>query len=933
MLNVLANVDAGIISNVMSMIKGHHEFLKRNTGETNQADQDHYVLNNEGVMSNNRHFIAYTQMEAQPNGDGTTEGQSLLILGYLYVYMATKDQEYLDAAIKYFDAYVTYFYDGTPIPETPQRWVCNWIVNSKEPVLSNYPIDFDVATHSGFQGIEFNFVNGYLEIPHGSPNWGEYLDKATFAFDGHLAWTAINASVVGIKADGVTPDWDVDGDEYDVDWVVDYLGRKVDWDGNVLEEVASEPIGAVQLQDKTVNGIHKFNYAVTLPVEDGGYMLERNVPWHNRPLRVPVNHNFLGNAADAEQWFLDACYILYKLTGEQRYKNAWDSCVVNIGEYADIDELDRFFRQTTTASTPYTEGISYGWWYPSESNEPVITRDENGYIVINKDSTGSMSLEQQAVWYSVDQQSIVRTTFGGVGITATVLLFMNDEKVDVTAVAYQRRFPISTSATPIAYDDKLSLFVQATRDDGTDYLLSALNKSSEWGDAVTTQIYETGILGSREDLVIKCVIPSTSDGGIIGFWALDAGVAELNSLTYRSNFGFDLVVEDSAGWRWQQSMPNTGGVWQTNTINFANWVLVDGQDVSGGQPLEPTSTTFEQVNIEPQTSSTANEFVWYCVNDVPPQYTKDSGYTIKYRITLDGTDAFTALVGDCYLPTHRADNLAYTPGVIPFSNIYQTESYQMDGWHGMPYPGYQHPFIYVHDQTDAGKEKLSNIVKFLWDSQQWYTEQFDIVGPGAAAYLWNRWDNLKYGVVDTFTMYNWGNDSSWSGYQPRAYFSACRALWEIRYMGYEEPEHLAQYCINWATYLRDFMQMSGNVSPTDFPSASAPVPDPTDFTGHMCGLWLAGSCYLGLAGEDVYGLDGLIEGLVDELERNYIVTGVPGHAMDGSWSPAPRVSTGTGSENNGMFFGFWAGEIFRGLGLYLMYKTRQPGADLYNVDS
>lgn len=43
--------------------------------------------------------------------------------------------------------------------------------------------------------------------------------------------------------------------------------------------------------------------------------------------------------------------------------------------------------------------------------------------------------------------------------------------------------------------------------------------------------------------------------------------------------------------------------------------------------------------------------------------------------------------------------------------------------------------------------------------------------------------------------------------------------------------------------------------------------------------------------------------------------------MNGCWSPSPRISTGSGPENEGMFFGFWAGEILRGLGLYLQVQN------------
>ena len=163
------------VQDVVNLAIGHERFLLRNTGLTNDSSQDHYVFNPQNVLANNRHLKSISQMEGQPNGDATTEGQSLQILGYIYMYRGTKEQYWLDRAIAMFDAYVDHFYQGQPIPDDPEnsRWLCNWIINGKEPVLANWPIDFDSPTHSGFLGSPMTWTNGRTQIPTGAPNWGE----------------------------------------------------------------------------------------------------------------------------------------------------------------------------------------------------------------------------------------------------------------------------------------------------------------------------------------------------------------------------------------------------------------------------------------------------------------------------------------------------------------------------------------------------------------------------------------------------------------------------------------------------------------------------------------------------------------------------------------------------------------------------------------
>ena len=140
------------------------------------------------------------------------------------------------------------------------------------------------------------------------------------------------------------------------------------------------------------------------------------------------------------------------------------------------------------------------------------------------------------------------------------------------------------------------------------------------------------------------------------------------------------------------------------------------------------------------------------------------------------------------------------------------------------------------------------------------------------------------------------------------------------------PPKLKAYAENWLGWLVQFVKASGGILPTDFPMTSTPKPMADDFTGHVTGLWLAGACLAGLAGSQIKDLDYLIEACVTELQNNYVVTPVPGQPMNGCWTPAVRLGT-----DNGMFFGFWAGEILRGLGLYILYRNLGPGANIYGA--
>ncbi|PPE16897.1 hypothetical protein [Escherichia coli] len=929
------------LDNAFQMVEGQFKFLARNTGLTTDNKTQHYVLNPDNVLANNRHFIAQTQWEAQPDGDATTEGQSLQILGALHCYQATKEPFYLEKAKEYFDAYHLAFYRGVPFPDPPSTALrCNWICNGKAPVLANYPLDPEYPTHGGFKGVLFNWVNGQTKIPYGAPNYGEYLDAVWFAFPerASLGWNQVNATAYMWLEDGTT-DWKTKAPTYDVDWIIDRTGRKVDSNGDVLEQGITSQIGTVQLKDTSINGNYRFNYATRNPVEHGGYMFKRNERWHNRPVNVPIDNygslDFADNASDAELWFCLASKMLWDITGERKHYLAWQCSLLTCYGYSDIDRFDMFFRKSTIATTPFTDGISYDYFYPSDQIA-TYSRDAEGYIVINQSASAQTTLEQQSIWFKFNNNSKFHIEYGGVDTTGVALglavkMTVNKTKVEEGSTLYRCGIPnTNPNGSITVMDVPMNHFTRVKRPDGGEYLTADMRNVSDYGSNTVTKFeYVSGIAGKYYDNIITSTMDG--DGGmVVGFYIYDDERQDLRSFTYRTyNDDFNLRVTDPDGWRWWTMLPASGGEWVTKDLTQLDFKLNSYQPnhVEGDeQPAAVTLTQLEDFTLlldDDPIDGVSGRIDWYCINDLPELY-NDGGtgdYSVLVNLTFnDSTDSgYTARLGNCTIRDYMLDSLAYTPGLIPFSNITDPYAQLYSGWRGLPYPGYQLPTVWCFKGTSIDTVRLNNSIKFLCDSQDGFTNKFHptVPGPCAQAFVWNRQDALAYlpagEKVDTFIMDHWYSEA-WSGYEPRAFYAGCNVVHELWSRGdYVIPSNIIQYCKNWMNYLKWFMKNNDGHAPTRFKNNGEVIYD--GFTPHMSGLWLAGACSMAIAG---YPDDELIQLLFDEVQSYYEVI-TPNHVMNGTWAAAIRSGTPTTAENNSMFFGFYSGEVLRGLGLYIEY--------------
>ncbi|MCS5736705.1 SURP domain-containing protein, partial [Herbiconiux sp. CPCC 203386] len=344
-------------------------------------------------------------------------------------------------------------------------------------------------------------------------------------------------------------------------------------------------------------------------------MLKRNEPWHNRPCVVPMKvvPADMGNASDAEQWFGDAAYLMYRLAPDldpdkSKYQSVWKCVIFNCRTYTDIDSADKFFRkdENHVMGRPWTDGISYYYTYPGKQiiGETNFDRDGLGYIEAKPPlKTKTLTLEQQAVWYKVGPQSEVVSYVGGLSdqtpdgflpirVNVEVVLAEHKTDPDSRMTRWRASIPTNSGGTADEYRIPLSQFVASYRP-GTNvpYNMCTTSTVATFGpNALTTPSAKTVFLDSsefwdgRRDSVVEIEWGDTledSSGVSLGLtWSTGGGKIPFGSLYYRSDVPFTITYVDSQKWHWHWDVPATAidatthkPVWGQFPINKSNAIF------------------------------------------------------------------------------------------------------------------------------------------------------------------------------------------------------------------------------------------------------------------------------------------------------------------------------------------------------------------------
>ncbi|SFE74492.1 hypothetical protein SAMN04487969_10651 [Paenibacillus algorifonticola] len=848
------------IPKIGKWIKGYSQFLTKYT-----RDALPNITNSEGVT------VAHFHNEVGRGGyfpayAGTSEGQFLALRGYLDMYGTTHEREWLDKALHLASSLDWVYYSGMSLPEpnvTNQLWVPYWLVNAKQSQATSEEFVLDDVIH-------FNGGVGYT-----SKDVNRVFSARSL--DSRLSWDSPTADIIGTK--------------YDVYY---------------FEPVSSGTL--IRLRSNFTGDLYVALSTLTGPI------IHKNEVFDAYPIWRKYKDGEKGAAVDSLFWSYDCYELLYRFTGNTKWYKAREATKNMIYMSHQITVNNDYLTLDTSSTDALNSAGTY--IYDMRANKTRSYRKPSGHIVLEvKADSNYKSVEIgkgniQEKWDSANKYIDVRLA-SDIPLTAKAVIIPNIEHYDqywearlqliggnnlqtislryadfynasqVRWSAYYRPdsqsgFIVKSSHSTVSYMDvSTSLGATARRfqffrgeEKGTiiDY-----SETDEDGTPIPKEIVYTYTGWAQYFLTFAEGMPST-----------------ILPMQYRGN-GMGMVVTDANGVGWVANLPDRSS-FGTVALSWSDFVLADYQEVDISGVTGPAGGRVRNYALNGLNIQAWCEIVYIGVLQKMPLQTNISTFCIN-----DNEPAAHKLTIE-YVRPYPLPVLNYTPWVAPFG--FGTENNQIMNWRGMPYSGYQAPYIWEKLNESTG---VNVVLGFLSDAADAYYAATGVRGGFAPVYLWDRWDSKDYGAKNTFTWDGPDPNTTWAGFQYRTADTVART-W------YLDPDNQVA-----ATLTLDFLHMinrywtsSQNKILTDFPSNGAPYGN-YDET-HMAGLLLRTALYAHLAGGDDSVIITIITRSLRYLDRFYVDPNTPTSQVGGTWSVDP---------SNDIWYTYWGGEILSALSLLL----------------
>ncbi|MEW9700827.1 hypothetical protein [Paenibacillus sp. SI8] len=780
---------------------------------------------------------------------GTSESQFLALRGYLKAYEATGQSEWLNKALLLASPLESIFYKGMTLPSDVENDNFIWI-----------PYWLVNAKEQAVPSEQFH-LNEVVSFSNGVGIINKNINRiwSVRSTDSKLSWESPDASVIGTK-------YSVSNKDINDTRAIITLDEPVT--GNLI----------VVYSDLT------------------GPQIDHNEPMDAYPVWRKVKPGEAGAAIDSLYWAYDCFDLLYKHTNNAKWLKAKEATGKMIEKTHKVEISNDYLRVDTSSTNATSLGGTY--IYDPRPNKTTANRNGLGQIVMNvPPNTDYQFVEigngNIGETWTPDKHVEVKV---GSNVPSTVRAVINPVP-DSQKGRWEATLKLNGSGIQ-TFDVQQSQFVNANEVKwGPQYRPDSQEGYVIKGPSSNVQV------GNIEDegITVKHITFTKYDYAQYFLTFKEGMPSSILPIKYRGK-GISLLVVDGNGIYWTAPLPDTTS-FQLVEMNWSNLKLNDyqTQSVSANtvpdreHPVTNYGFVATQFNSELDISY-LGKLKTIPTGEMMDVFTIADNEQQSHQLTIDRVRP---------LPVRQ---LPYTPYVAPFSISYQNGV--INDWRGMPYSGYQAPYIW----NLLGKpEGTKTVMHFMEDASRAYEKQTGVKGPFAPVYLWERYDSVDFGEHDTFTWNGPDPNTNWGGFQYRALESVSRT-W------YSEPTNRTARRLT-----TDFLKMIDHYWPdasmpvlSNFPESG--VPSGNYDEPHMAALILRSAVYARMAGADPVLTNRLIERCMDYLNRTFVDPDHSTSLVAGTWGDP---------YNNNSWYTYWGGEIVYSLSLLKLYMD---GKLTYNPD-
>ena len=814
-------------------ISGYFDFMNRNIKNIGGA----LTVNNMGLVGG-KFALDDNKYSYNPPSISTSEAQSLTIRGLLRAYKSENKEEYLTMAKWLMDAYLKYYFPTEIIPTTPNpNWVPHWMVNVNEP----------------FRGREW-FTEGKATFVKG---------VATFTMPEVIHVYTVRDLDAKMRYEW-TPAGDIIGGSYEIEML------NHDPSGNAIK---------ITLKDKTVNGEKLLSYSTAT-----GKMVNIGDKCESYPVWRPLEEGEIGCAVDTVPWTMDAFKLMYEITKDEKWNNAYKSMKAAIVEISDVDNIEYFIKFGGKDTKVLANGItSYSIREPKEvyqntGKEILITYPKNTEAKESSIGTwvGDRKPFSDEKWIELKIGSSTRQVVG--------LYIDEDEKYDASK---RWKTDIWLRGNGIANKEVIKVKLSDFYKKGGVVWGAHYGETSNGGVTASgnSSITKTEILENSK-MISSINFVRGDEGGWLGWAQYMLSIWEYTlpfEIKYKTDNNFNVLINDSQDVQWKYPLPKTNG--EFKTVKLTEEMFTGGTTIAKGN--------YKSIAIEAvdETSNIQIEYVGR-----KESYNKEYFSTISFA--YEQPQALQ--VGIEYIkPAPSKEPLPYVPYVLPFD--FHLINYQSTDLRGALYTGYQMPWIYQEDIFEDSVLALQTNLEFLSDSQDAYYENAKVNGFFAPIFWWNYKEDYGSNTPNTFGMTgNWGD--VWGGFQYRTFSYVARIL-------DKEPDNELSYKIS----MRFIKGVKGLWTeklnfPTNFSGSNKPNNDQVDI--QMVANYLKGLIRTlnstRITPGDEYIISGQIAKSLEYFDY-WHVTESPNDIMNGTWSP---------NIPDKEWYNYWGGEILDAFAIF-----------------